>query len=63
MALGTGGWHALFMTFLVGMTPVLELRGAIPLGVAAGLPPNENPTPRGGPAGPPHSSFAAARRG
>ena len=39
MALGTGGWHALFMTFLVGMTPVLELRGAIPLGVAAGLPP------------------------
>ena len=39
MALGAGGWHALFMTFLVGMTPVLELRGAIPLGVAAGLPP------------------------
>ena len=39
MALGTGGWHALFMTFLVGMTPVLEPRGAIPLGVAAGLPP------------------------
>ena len=39
MALGTGGWHALFMTCLVGMTPVLELRGAIPLGVAAGLPP------------------------
>ena len=39
MALGTGGWHALWMTFLVGMTPVLELRGAIPLGVAAGLPP------------------------
>ncbi len=39
MALGTGGWHALFLTFLVGMTPVLELRGAIPLGVAAGLPP------------------------
>ena len=39
MALGTGGLHALWMTFLVGMTPVLELRGAIPLGVAAGLPP------------------------
>ena len=27
------------MTFLVGMTPILELRGAIPLGAAAGLPP------------------------
>ena len=39
MALGTGGLHALLMTILVGMTPVLELRGAIPLGVAAGLPP------------------------
>ena len=39
MPLGTGGLHALWMTFLVGMTPVLELRGAIPLGVAAGLPP------------------------
>ena len=39
MALGMGGLHALLMTILVGMTPVLELRGAIPLGVAAGLPP------------------------
>ena len=39
LSLGTGGWHALFVTFLVGMTPVFELRGAIPLGVAAGLPP------------------------
>ena len=39
MPLGTGGLHALWMTLLVGMTPVLELRGAIPLGVAAGLPP------------------------
>ena len=39
MPLGTGGLQALWMTFLVGMTPVLELRGAIPLGVAAGLPP------------------------
>ena len=38
MSLGTGGLHALWMTFLVGMTPVLELRGAIPLGVAAGPP-------------------------
>ena len=28
MALGTGGLHALLMTILVGMTPVLELRGA-----------------------------------
>lgn len=27
------------MTFLVAMTPVLELRGAIPIGVAAGLTP------------------------
>jgi len=31
--------HELLMTFLVAMTPVLELRGAIPAGVAAGLPP------------------------
>ena len=37
--LGTGGLPALWMTFLVGMTPILELRGAIPLGAAAGLPP------------------------
>ena len=37
MPLGTGGLQALWMTFLVGMTPVLELRGAIPLGVAAGF--------------------------
>ena len=29
----------LLMTFGVAMVPVLELRGAIPLGVAAGLPP------------------------
>ena len=39
MPLGTGGLQALWMTCLVGMTPVLELRGASPLGVAAGLPP------------------------
>ena len=31
--------HELLMTFLVAMTPVIELRGAIPAGVAAGLPP------------------------
>ena len=37
--LGTGGLPALWMTFLVGMTRILELRGAIPLGAAAGLPP------------------------
>lgn len=29
----------LFMTFVMAMVPVVELRGAIPLGVAAGLPP------------------------
>ncbi len=29
----------LLMTFCVSMIPVLELRGAIPMGVAAGLPP------------------------
>ncbi len=29
---------ALQMTFFTAMTPVLELRGAIPLGIAAGLP-------------------------
>ena len=27
------------MTFLISMVPVLELRGAIPIGVAGGLPP------------------------
>ena len=31
--------HELLMTFLVAMAPVIELRGAIPAGVAAGLPP------------------------
>jgi len=31
--------HELMMTFLVAMIPVLELRGAIPAGIAAGLPP------------------------
>lgn len=29
---------ALWMTFLTAMAPVLEVRGAIPLGIAAGLP-------------------------
>ena len=32
-------FHGILMTFLVSMVPVLELRGAIPMGVAAGLPP------------------------
>ena len=31
--------HELLMTFLVAMVPVIELRGAIPAGIAAGLPP------------------------
>ncbi len=31
--------HTACMTFLVAMAPVLELRGAIPLGVAGGLTP------------------------
>ena len=30
--------HKLLMTFLIAMVPVIELRGAIPAGVAAGLP-------------------------
>lgn len=29
----------LVMTFLVAMAPVIELRGAIPAGIASGLPP------------------------
>lgn len=32
-------FHELLLTFLTAMVPVLELRGAIPVGVAAGLPP------------------------
>lgn len=32
-------FHAAVMTFLVAMVPVLELRGAIPIGVAGGLSP------------------------
>ena len=32
-------FHAAFMTFLISMVPVLELRGAIPAGVAGGLTP------------------------
>ena len=31
--------HELLMAFLVAMVPVIELRGAIPAGIAAGLPP------------------------
>ena len=35
-------WNSLFgkiiLTFLISMVPVLELRGAIPIGVAHGLP-------------------------
>lgn len=31
--------HELLMTFLVAMAPVIELRGAIPAGIASGLPP------------------------
>ena len=31
--------HELLLTFGTAMVPVLELRGAIPVGVAAGLPP------------------------
>ena len=30
--------HALLMTFLVAMVPVIELRGGLPFGVALGLP-------------------------
>lgn len=32
-------FHELLLTFLTAMVPVLELRGAIPVGVAAGLSP------------------------
>lgn len=32
-------FHAAVMTFFVAMVPVLELRGAIPMGVAGGLSP------------------------
>lgn len=31
--------NELFLTFTTAMIPVVELRGAIPLGIAAGLPP------------------------
>ena len=31
--------HAVLLTFFISMVPVLELRGAIPIGVAGGLPP------------------------
>ena len=32
-------FHSILMTFLISMVPVLELRGAIPVGVAGGLTP------------------------
>ena len=32
-------FHTVCMTFLIAMVPVLELRGAIPIGVAGGLTP------------------------
>lgn len=32
-------FHTVLMTFLISMVPVLELRGAIPIGVAGGLSP------------------------
>jgi len=31
--------HAVFTTFFISMVPILELRGAIPVGVASGLSP------------------------
>ena len=39
MLLGETIVGKLMMTFVMAMAPVVELRGAIPLGVAAGLPP------------------------
>ena len=39
MLFGESVFGKLMMTFVTAMVPVVELRGAIPLGVAAGLPP------------------------
>ena len=39
MLFGETVFGKLLMTFFTAMAPVVELRGAIPLGVAAGLPP------------------------
>lgn len=39
MIFGESIFEKLLMTFVMAMVPVVELRGAIPLGVAAGLPP------------------------
>ena len=39
MIFGETVFGKLAMTFVMAMVPVVELRGAIPLGVAAGLPP------------------------
>lgn len=33
--------HSIFMVIIAAMTPVVELRGAIPLGLALGIPPAE----------------------
>ena len=43
--------HELLMTFLVAMVPVIELRGAIPAGIAAGLAPALFVAPRDVPSG------------
>ena len=55
----------LLMTFGVAMVPVLELRGAIPMGIAAGLHPavacaESGPGAADYPAGPPGCGLAAA---
>ena len=39
MAVEETMFHEILLTFLTAMVPVLELRGAIPVGVAAGLSP------------------------
>ena len=39
MIFGESVFGKLMMTFVTAMVPVVELRGAIPLGIAAGLPP------------------------
>lgn len=36
-ALSTINMNSILMTFLISMVPIVELRGAIPIGVAAGL--------------------------
>ena len=39
MIFGESTFGKILMTFVMAMVPVVELRGAIPLGIAAGLPP------------------------